>query len=439
MTSPIAGIARRSLVLASLATLSLAATLAGAAFVSSNDVTGYVITAIFHGAIYLAGVFLIFRSLPGRHWLLVILVAAVLMRLVALVPPPNLSTDAFRYVWDGRIQTAGFNPYILVPADPQLAHLRDETIYPHINQKERAVTIYPPAAQLLFRASQWIGDGLLAIRLVMLAFDLVIIATVIAILRSLGLPLERVLLYAWHPLPIWEFGGHGHIDAATTAGIALGLFAVVRGRQAIAGALLAAAVLTKYFPLVLVPALWRRWDWRMPVAASMTVALFYAPFIGEAGTGVIGFLGQHLDNSGYVAGWGFHPVWLLRDTGLGDMSGRTYSLLVLAVLGGLSAWALFGRRADELRLETVMLLGAAFVFLVSPHYPWYFAFLVALLVFVPHPAAFAFTLLAPVLYLPRPPGGITWTEIYAAVYWFPLLVLIAVEAWRRVVRVRSSA
>ncbi|MGE0856732.1 MAG: hypothetical protein AB7L18_11650, partial [Hyphomicrobiaceae bacterium] len=49
----------------------------------------------------------------------------------------------------------------------------------------------------------------------------------------------------------------------------------------------------------------------------------------------------------------------------------------------------------------------------------------------PSAAALSMTLLAPLLYLPRPPGGITWTEIYLAVYWLPLVVLATEIAWRR--------
>ena len=32
-----------------------------------------------------------------------------------------------------------------------------------------------------------------------------------------GLPTARVVVYAWHPLPLWEFAGSGHIDAALIA------------------------------------------------------------------------------------------------------------------------------------------------------------------------------------------------------------------------------
>src|SRR5262249_927255 len=40
-----------------------------------------------------------------------IVLSALVLRL-ALVPlPPTLSNDALRYLWDGRVTMAGFNPY----------------------------------------------------------------------------------------------------------------------------------------------------------------------------------------------------------------------------------------------------------------------------------------------------------------------------------------
>ena len=80
---------------------------------------------------------------------LVLLVAAAL-RLPLIVSPAFLSTDVNRYVWDGRVQAAGVNPYRYMPGDPALARLRDDQVYPRINRAEYAPTIYPPAAQVIF-------------------------------------------------------------------------------------------------------------------------------------------------------------------------------------------------------------------------------------------------------------------------------------------------
>ncbi len=398
--------------------------------VEQINYSAFVTAVLLQGAIYLTAVMLVLRR---RHWagaLVPILIVAALMRGIAVTPPPNLSTDIYRYIWDGRVQAAGFSPYLQVPADPQLAHLRDQAIYPNINQKERAVTIYPPAAELLFRAAHNIEGGIIGMRMVMAALDLITIGALLVLLGQLRLPRERVVIYAWHPLPIWEFVCHAHIDAAVTALIALGVLAAVCARQALAGSILAAAVLTKYFPLVLLPAIWRRWDWRMPAAFAATAVVLYLPFVWTGGVAVLGFLPQHLDNEGYAAGWGFHPIWLLRDFGVASPPVELYLVSALAVLAGLALWALFGRESEPVRLDALVWLGAAFVFLTSPHYPWYFAFLTALLTLAPNPAVLAMTLLAPLLYLPQPPDGLSWTSLYLLVYWLPVVIAIGWGLWR---------
>ena len=56
----------------------------------------------------------------------VVLLVAAALRLPLIVSPPFLSTDIYRYVWDGRVQAAGVNPYRYLPADPALASLRDD-------------------------------------------------------------------------------------------------------------------------------------------------------------------------------------------------------------------------------------------------------------------------------------------------------------------------
>jgi len=88
--------------------------------------------------------------LRGRFVLGTVLVVAVACRLTLLVAPPTLSTDAYRYVWDARVASAGISPYARAPSAPDLAALRDDRIYPHLNHPTWQ-TVYPPGAQLFFR------------------------------------------------------------------------------------------------------------------------------------------------------------------------------------------------------------------------------------------------------------------------------------------------
>ncbi|MEO1544114.1 MAG: glycosyltransferase 87 family protein [Pseudomonadota bacterium] len=436
-------------VLGLLALIGLAIIIATAkAVVDVSDVAlnAYIATFLVHGALYLVASTLVLWARPSWQsvfWLIV--GVAVLIRLIAMSAPPNLTTDAYRYVWDGRLILEGLNPYLLVPADAQLAHLRDEAVFPHINKKDIAHTIYPPVAQFFFAIGVWISDSLTGQKVVMFVSELVIIGCLAAWLAQAKLPVSRVILYAWHPLPVWEFSSQAHLDATVAAFMAAAILAATMRRQGLAGAFLAGGVLIKYYPLILIPALWRRWDWRMPTAFLAVAALAYAPFVHDAGSKVFGFLGAHLGNEGYRDGWGFHIIWLLRDFQIVPMDDPHFTSVLtlgylataLAILGALAGVAFFNRAREEIRPEMMALIGAAFVFFTSPHYPWYAAFLVMFLVRVPHPALFAMTLFAVVLQAPRPAGGPTWTDLYAFAYWLPFLMWVAqlaVTEWQQRVR-----
>src|SRR5215510_5077841 len=123
--------------------------------------------------------------------LVVILIGGVLFRCV-LVPldPPRLSTDIYRYIWDGRLQGAGVNPYLYIPVDVRIAGLRDDSIYPNINRKEYAHTIYPPVAQMFFFAVTRVTQNIPGFKGVLVLLDLVTVGLVVATLRAIGQPAE---------------------------------------------------------------------------------------------------------------------------------------------------------------------------------------------------------------------------------------------------------
>ena len=194
----------------------------------------------------------------GRAALLIVLRLALAMRLLLVGEDPFLSTDLYRYIWDGRVQAAGINPYIYVPADPALAALRDAAIYPRINRADYAVTAYPPVAQMIFLAVTRIAETAIAMRLAMVAFEIVIVAVVIDLLRRLELPKTAVVAYAWHPLAIWEIANNGHVEAAMVALIMLGVWLLVRTRRVAGAVAVALAVLVKPYAVFVLPAFWRR-------------------------------------------------------------------------------------------------------------------------------------------------------------------------------------
>ncbi len=395
-----------------------------------HDTDGFTVLALVQGAFYLAAVALTWRGGLSRRALIAVLALAALMRLVVLLAPPYLSDDINRYVWDGRVEAAGINPYRFVPSDPHLASLRDGTIFPNINRSDYAPTIYPPIAEYIFFLGTRLSESLIAMKATLLAFELVAALLLLRLLDDWRLPRERILIYAWHPLTLWEFAGSGHVDAAVVTFLVLALWARRRQAAWLTGSALAAAALVKFFPAVLFPALYRRWGWKMPFAAAATVILAYAPFIG-AGSQVLGFLPGYLHEEGLQSGSGFFLWNLLRGMApLEHFGPALYLALVAATLLALAVHSLF--TAEGRYLASAMTLSVASMVLFSPHYPWYFAWLVPLICFTPRPSVLYLTLACPLLYFvpggPDPEGArmpFEWA-IYG-----PFAVLVAFELWRQ--------
>src|SRR5574341_497972 len=85
-------------------------------------------------ALYLGSVWSAFRwRADGRVMVITLIGFSVAFRITLLWTQPVLSDDMYRYVWDGKVQAAGINPYLYPPESPELSHLRDDVIYPFIN------------------------------------------------------------------------------------------------------------------------------------------------------------------------------------------------------------------------------------------------------------------------------------------------------------------
>lgn len=311
---------------------------------------------------------------------------ALVLRLALLPASPFLSSDVYRYVWDGRVQAAGINPYLYVPADPALAALRDQAVYPNINRAETARTIYAPAAQLVFAALGRFAPGVTAMKAAMVGFEALSVLCLLALLRLARLPASRVLIYALNPLALWAFAGNGHVDALAIGFLTAAMAMAALRLPVLTGVVFACAVLTKFLPVVVFPALWRRAGWRMPVAALVTAAGLYGLY-AEAGSHVLGFLPGYAPDEGLTTGVGF---WLLAGFAhLGALPAAAAAAYAAALLIGLAALALHVLRragpADGARAigADAALLAAALTVGISPHYPWYFAWLGALAVLAP--------------------------------------------------------
>jgi len=231
----------------------------------------------------------------------------------------------------------------------------------------------------------------------------------LALLRRMGRLREEVLLYAWCPLLVWEIGDAGHIDAAVMAFVMLAVLSRYRGKAVLTGVFLACAVLTKFYPLVLFPALWMRRDWKMPAVMVAMAAGTYAIY-SSVGKLVFGFAGGYAKEEGIDSGTRYFLLELVQHVrGLSQLPVAAYVVFCGVVMGALCWWAwkkatveVCEQHRSPTHDDSAVMNGApgvvvtpefikvamgfafALMLLFSPHYPWYIAWLIPFLVLAPN-------------------------------------------------------
>ena len=263
--------------------------------------------------LYLAAVVLVIRNVakhPFGIWPLGfgIFFFALLFRLILLASRPTLSDDMYRYVWDGRVQAHGFSPYRYPPNAPELADLRqgDRTVWRYINRKE-FVTVYPPGAQLTYAALWRVArDSVTGFKAAFVLAELLGGVLLLRLLQHFGQPPERVLIYLWSPLLVFEVAHAGHVDGLMLPFLIAALWARAKEHHGLLGLCLGAAAIIKFFPALLLPALLplpRPWSWKGLRPALQTLLAFggvtvlvYAPYVLD-GAGILGFLPQYFDEN----------------------------------------------------------------------------------------------------------------------------------------------
>ncbi len=377
-------------------------------------------------AVYVLAVSTVTRGVSTRYGIWVVLLIAAAERLPLIMSPPFLSTDVYRYVWDGRVQALGINPYRYLPADPALAVLRDTVVFPRINRAGYAPTIYPPAAQLVFAAIGYLWSSVTAVKAAMVGFEAIAVVCLLRMLAAARLPAERVLIYAWNPLPIWAFAGNGHIDAAVVGLLATALLLRVRRLDGWAGVALGLAILVKFLPAVVTPVLWRRRaGWFAIAGVFITVIALYTLY-SSAGRQVFGFLLGYGSEEEYDTGGGFWVLaGLARVVQMPDIAPSLYKAFVALVLAGLACWFAFIRRPDD----PVAVCGASatmmsvLTFAISPHYPWYFAWLAVPCVLWPAPAVVWLSVSPVLLYLDTFADRLVWPSVV----YLPAIVFVLAD------------
>ncbi len=349
--------------------------------------------------LYLAAVIVVMTQPVNRATWWIVIGFALGMRAVMVFVEPFSSSDIYRYVWDGIAQHAGVNPYRYVPGDPALTYLRapNQDIFESINRRDYAHTIYPPVAQMIYWLVTFFSPTVTAMKTAMVGFECIAVAALVALLRAVGRRKEEVLLYAWCPLLVWEIAGGGHVDAVVIAFVSMALLFRFKEQPVWVGVFLGLAIFTKFYPAVLLPALWKRGDWKMPAVVAGIGAVGYAVY-SSVGMGVFGFLSGYEKEEGIDSGVRFFVLDLAqRIHGLAKLPVGAFLLFSALVLGAISLWAWRFASVETVEPDisesrygaprfvvAAMLLGLAMMLLFAPHYPWYIVWLLPFFVLVPN-------------------------------------------------------
>jgi hypothetical protein len=320
---------------------------------------------------------------PVGRWrwmeLSMIFLGALILRIMLLPLLPDLSRDAWRYLWDARVTLHGYSPYVYAPGDKGLTPLRDALIFG--NSRFRNVpTIYPPGAELVYVLSYLLAPSkLVVLKGVFVAFDMVTCGALALLLARRGLDPRRVILYAWCPLPIVEFALQGHVDVITLTFTVLAVLTATSSRpeaRVLTGILIGLGTLTKFYPILLLVVLLRRQrqDWVLVCACGGTIVLGYLPFLILGHGQVLGFFFTYTSEQGLNAGVTQQIVhWIGVQRGLALATILLLERIVAVVLlGSISLVVFVLRQRGRLSVEvaTLVLIGV-FLSISSHVFPWY--------------------------------------------------------------------
>jgi hypothetical protein len=338
----------------------IAVAMVALAFVNTREQPALFVTcAMVAGAGYLVALCLLgrVRGADTRSLALCLLLAGI-WRVPWLVQPPRLSSDVYRYVWDGRLQRLGENPYRVVPNDPASAALHT----PVTRQLNNGwvPSPYPPGAQLFFRVVTTVEESARAMKVALAVCDALVVLVVLRLLAATERSPWWSLAYAWNPLVAIEGAGSGHIDLLGTLALVVAAWALVRRWRTTAALALAFAIAVKFIPVVLAPLLWRRVRLRDAIAGIALLLLLYLPFVRD-GRLPVGSVGA------YLAEWRFNgPLF----AALQPYESPT-TLAGLGVVSGLlvATWTRARLRVDSAAAWAWPI--AAALALAPSVYPWY--------------------------------------------------------------------
>lgn len=306
----------------------------------------------------------------------IILGGALLFRTMLLSLLPGLSGDVWRYLWDGRVITHGYNPYLYTPDDKIFLPLRN-SVFTHADWRQLS-SIYSPLAEFFFMFGYLIvPTNVLGIKTLFVLCDIGTCIALYVLLARNKLDSRRMVLYAWCPLPIVEFAIQGHVDAVAVLFTILTIVCASgswRGARLWTGIFLGLAILSKIYPIILLLVVVRPRNWSTLISCGLTIIAGYLPFIlfsnGHPLAAPLSFTNQALLNPGIL------PLLIFAFEGIfthtSSVDSRVITMVDILILLPTISIVVIQHWREKMKIEmAVLILIGSFMATSAYIFPWY--------------------------------------------------------------------
>jgi len=356
-----------------------------------------------------------------KLWVTLIIAAGFVTRIMLIPTNPVLEDDYFRYLWDGAVTANGINPYYYSPGDAMLGSpgvpdkLKELAVesgdlikkinYPKIR------TIYPTLSQAVFALSYLLAPWQIWMwKLILLFFDLLLLLLLILILRKLNLPAALVSVYWLNPMVIHEFFNAAHMDVLVILFVCLSIYLHLCSKTRLSIAILAIATGFKLWPIILLP-LYLKPFWKSKKTFTLyltgylaIVLILFLPVLisnPDESLGFIRYAERWINNSAFYSIFREVIYAIITFTGLNINSAFPVPRIGIVILYMTILFLIIKREpADKFEFLEKALLSIAVLFIISPtQFPWYFTWIVPLLVLRPKVSLLLYSVTLPLYHL----------------------------------------
>ncbi|MBL7872208.1 MAG: hypothetical protein JNM78_11390 [Cyclobacteriaceae bacterium] len=328
-------------------------------------------------------------------------IAGFLFRIIFMFSLPSLSDDFYRFIWDGRLWSAGYHPFTELPSiylQQNIAGINHD-LFTHLNSSAY-FTVYPPVAQFIFLFSVKISPNsvlgsVIVMRVVLLLAEAGTLVLIHRVLRRFSLPAKNILIYALNPLVIIELVGNLHFEGLIIFFLLMAVYLMIINKWIVSAMNITLAVGTKLLPLIFIPSLLRSLGVKRSIQYGAIVILsgvliFFPMYDQSAFQSMMNSVSLYFNKFEFNASL----YYLIREYGFWQYGYNTIQttgwklgliaailILIFSFRKGL-AWS-FDNMMDSIKIlmnDWMWILAIYFLFVTILH-PWYITTLLALSVF----------------------------------------------------------